>query len=139
MSDFIFVYGTLLSTVPSVASKWLSQHAQLIGEVTFPGTLYDLGSYPGFVTGAAASGEVAGEVYQLYDRMEAFRFLDKYEGLDAQEPLYRRGELLHPDYGRVWTYIYQGETNDLPIIVGGDYRKYYDQQARHRLFIQSGE
>lgn len=139
MSDLIFVYGTLLSAVPSAASKWLREHAKLISEVTFPGVLYDLGSYPGFVSKLERSNLVIGEIYQLYEPVEAFRYLDQYEGLEEQEPLYRREELAHPDHGRVWTYIYQGETKDLPLIVGGDYRNYYEQQARHRLFIGGSE
>lgn len=136
MSDRIFVYGTLLSTVPSAASKWLLQHAQLLGEASFPGALYDLGSYPGFVLTTTSSGRVAGEIFQLYDPVAAFAFLDIYEGLDEQEPLYRRDVLEHPDYGQVWTYIYQGATKDLSLIAGGDYRKYYEQHALHRLFIE---
>ena len=106
LSDRIFVYGTLLSTVPSAASKWLLQHAQLLGEASFPGALYDLGSYPGFVLTTTSSGRVAGEILQLYDPVAAFAFLDIYEGLDEQEPLYRRDVLEHPDYGLVWTYAY---------------------------------
>lgn len=136
MSDLIFVYGTLLSAVPSAASKWLYQHAELLGEVSFPGAIYDLGSYPGFVSVPSASDLVLGEIYQLHDIVQAFPYLDKYEGLDEEAPLYRREKLAHPVHGQVWTYIYQGETKDLPLIVGGDYRKYYEQQARHRLFIR---
>lgn len=136
MSDLIFVYGTLLSEVPSAASKWLHQHAQLLGEVSFPGAIYDLGSYPGFVSVPSAADLVLGEVYQLHDAVQAFQYLDKYEGVEEREPQYRREELAHPDHGAVWTYIYQGETKDLPLIVGGDYRNYYEQQAGHRLFIR---
>lgn len=139
LSDLIFVYGTLLSAVPSAASKWLQQHARLLGEASFPGMIYDLGAYPGFVSDPSVSCQVVGEVYQLYAAEKAFSYLDKYEGLDEQVPLYRREKLTHAGYGTVWTYIYQGETTDLSLIAGGDYRNFFEQQARHRLFIRGSE
>lgn len=139
MSDLIFVYGTLLRTVPSAASNSLKQYARFVGEAVFPGVLYDLGSYPGFAPGPATPGLVKGEIYELHEPKEAFIYLDRYEGLDEQTPLYRREKLTHPDHGQVWTYIYQGETTGLPLIPGGDYRNYYEQQARHLMFIQRGE
>lgn len=139
MSDLIFVYGTLLSTVPSAASKWLQQHGLLLGEVSFPGKIYDLGAYPGFVSEPSAACQVVGEVYQLQAAAEAFSYLDKYEGLDEQEPQYRREQLLHPAYGMVWAYLYQGTTSDLPLITGGDYRNFYELHALHRLFIRGSD
>lgn len=137
MSDHVFVYGTLLSTIPSAASKWLSENAKLCEQASFSGALYDLGSYPGFVLGEKRVGTVAGEIHYLIERDSALDCLDKYEGLDEEPPLYKRELLLHPKYGGVWAYTYQGETKGLSLIPGGDYLNYYKKQARHRLFIGS--
>ncbi|MGH1436522.1 MAG: gamma-glutamylcyclotransferase family protein [Lewinella sp.] len=137
MSDHVFVYGTLLSTIPSAASKWLSENAQLCEQASFPGVLYDLGSYPGFVLGEKIVGAVVGEIHRLSERESALDCLDKYEGLDEEPPLYKRELLLHPKYGEVWTYTYQGETKGLSLIPGGNYLNYCKKQAKHRLFIGS--
>ena len=78
-ATLLFVYGSLLSEVPSAMSLFLRTHSQGFEPLYLPGKLYDLGYYPGFVHLPQASTLVYGEVHQLLDADKALRELDAYE------------------------------------------------------------
>ena len=138
-ATLLFVYGSLLSEVPSAMSLFLRTHSQGFEPLYLPGKLYDLGYYPGFVHLPQASTLVYGEVHQLLDADKALRELDAYECVDEVPPEYLR--LLLPIPGcsdQVWAYIYQFSVAQLPEIVGGDYRQHYAQNEQHLNFIKQG-
>ena len=137
--EYLFVYGTLLSDIPSSMSKFLRRRADLIGKATTAGTLYDLGGYPGFVAGG--SGDVHGELYRLHaDRAEESRqLLDAYEGVSgaageeyAKQPV----EVTVKDGGRftATTYVYTLPTDELPVIPRGNYPLFYRSNPEHQKF-----
>lgn len=97
----VFVYGTLLTGEPNhghyLDDEWLEGNAILSGY-----DLYDLGSYPGIVSG---KGNVKGELYKV-DR-EALNNLDY---LEREGSLYiRRGEVVAKENGEAavaFVYVY---------------------------------
>ena len=72
--DYLFVYGTLMSTNRS--NRAYLDDAEYLGKFTLNGyELYDLGSYPGIVEG---NDKVKGELYAVsIDKLDD---IDRYEG-----------------------------------------------------------
>ncbi len=139
MPTHLFVYGTLLSDIPSSMSKFLRRRATLIGKATASGTLYDLGLYPGFVGGA---GSVKGELYRLHDAQlpETLEMLDAYETVTgAPEDQYRRISVTATiGDGGTFTaqvYEYRGSTNGKNTIPKGDYCPFYRSNPDHQRFV----
>ena len=137
--EYLFVYGTLLSDIPSSMSKFVRRRADLVGKATTPGTLYDLGGYPGFVPGGGS--QVTGELYRIHpDRAaETWGLLDAYESVTgAPEDEYARRELGVRVGGggrfRAVTYVYVGNTKGLTTIPGGNYPAFYRTNPAHRKF-----
>jgi gamma-glutamylcyclotransferase (GGCT)/AIG2-like uncharacterized protein YtfP len=138
LPDYLFVYGTLLSEVPSSMSKFLRRRAALIGRGTTSGRLIDLGGYPGFLS---EGGTTRGEVYRIHAERaeETWQLLDAYEGvsgLSTEE--YRRDwvevKLEHGEIVRAQTYIYQQAAGLRSVIPGGDYLPFYASNPAHRKF-----
>jgi gamma-glutamylcyclotransferase (GGCT)/AIG2-like uncharacterized protein YtfP len=128
----LFVYGSLLKGSPHPMSAYLWSRASFLGETQLPGRLYDLGSYPGFVSDFQAAERVYGHLALLRaDTAEmTWRELDIYEGIEFPDPEYER-RLVKPQlpqfgYQQVWLYHYR-----LPIASGakwirsGDFRDYF--------------
>lgn len=123
MSEYLFVYGTLMSGMP--AAEMLTGAARLVGRGLVRGVLYDLGEYPALWPG---DGDVWGEVYAVAGGA-TLRRIDAYEGCDPSQPesLFRRGRVdVRLENGaviRAWAYFY-----DRPLppearrIACGDYR-----------------
>ena len=76
----LFVYGTLRSRFNNRAARLLRSHGTLIGPATVSGSIYRIGSYPGWKPEPA--GEVRGELYELRNPQETLDALDEYEGED---------------------------------------------------------
>jgi gamma-glutamylcyclotransferase (GGCT)/AIG2-like uncharacterized protein YtfP len=126
VSDYLFIYGTLLrdAAPPSVAG--LLRRLRRIGAATVPGTLYDFERYPGIVL--SGDGVVRGEIVAVPCAATWMR-LDAYEGFDNARPqrsLFRRelcmatgesGQLLP-----CWTYVYNRDVRDAARIDGGCWR-----------------
>jgi gamma-glutamylcyclotransferase (GGCT)/AIG2-like uncharacterized protein YtfP len=96
----------------------LARGAAFVGSGTAPGTLLDLGRYPGLVAGR---GRVRGEVYRLRSR-ELLPVLDREEGYDFE----RRRTLIALADGRrlrAWVYRYRGSRRRAVAIAHGDYRR----------------
>lgn len=139
----LFVYGTLLSNIPSSMSKFLRRRATLVGKATTPGVLYNLGSYPGFVAGGDAL--VAGELY-LVDPVQAaqtMEMLDAYESVTG-EPTdeYKRTVVAVQVSGggtfSAETYVFTGATEGKAIIPKGHYPTYYANNPEHQRFVNGG-
>lgn len=140
LPEFLFVYGTLRSDIPSSMSKFLRRRGELVGRGTTPGRLIDLGGYPGFV---ATEGEetVRGEVHRIHaDRAEeTWHLLDAYEGvsgLDSED--YRRNEvevaLDNGDAQTAVTYEFQQAETGRAVIADGDYPPFYATNPTHQKF-----
>ena len=86
--DHLFAYGTLQPGLAPAAVRPLVDSLAVVGIGTTPGSLYDLGAYPGAVFDDAAGGTVRGTVYALpADAAAVLASLDQYEGVPT---LYRR-------------------------------------------------
>jgi gamma-glutamylcyclotransferase (GGCT)/AIG2-like uncharacterized protein YtfP len=136
----LFVYGTLLSKIPSSMSKFLRRRATLIGKATTSGSLYDLGMYPGFVGGE--DGQVTGELYLLNpDSMTlTMEMLDAYESVTGEPgDQYRRISVRAQISGggtfTAETYEFTGETEGMHLIPRGDYPTYYLNNPEHERFV----
>ncbi|NJB86378.1 gamma-glutamylcyclotransferase (GGCT)/AIG2-like uncharacterized protein YtfP [Lewinella marina] len=138
-SEYLFVYGTLRSDIPSSMSKFLRRRATLVGKATVAGKLIDLGGYPGFIAGGGTMTK--GELYRIREDQEeeTWQLLDAYEGvsgLPSEE--YRRIEV----EARVaaggkfmaQTYEYQQSTGGKAEIPHGDYPPFYRNNPAHRKF-----
>ena len=139
----LFVYGTLLSSIPSSMSKFLSRRATLVGAARAPGRLFDLGMYPGYV--ADGAGEVLGELYHLHPEGEetTWEMLDAYESVTGEaEDEYRREEIrVRTTEGEEYaadTYVFTGEHQQKAVIPNGDYRAFYAGSAEHQRFVNGG-
>lgn len=138
-NDLLFVYGTLMSEVPSSMSKFLRRRAHLLGKATAPGRLIDLGGYPAFIGGEGAL--VRGELYRIDAQRaeESWQLLDAYEGVSGS-PLddYRKVGLTVTSeaVGEVEAiaYEYQQAAGDRPVIAGGNYLPFYRQNSLHQNF-----
>jgi gamma-glutamylcyclotransferase (GGCT)/AIG2-like uncharacterized protein YtfP len=135
-AEYVAVYGSLMSDLPPEDAPDFAGYFDPSGPCTIEGCLYDLGSYPGLVAG---EGTVKGELYRLKfplsdpRSVQAFRALDKFERFSAhkvRESLYVRQvvRLKEPAGLDVWVYIYNRQTQDLPLVPNGDWREH----IRHR-------
>lgn len=129
--DYLLVYGTLRASFTNAAAQFLHQRSRYVGEVSFPGSLFDLGTYPGAVYQPDSLTRVAGTVYAIgHHKPAVLAFLDEYEGIGP-------GYALPHEYIRVivpidfqsrqidcWMYLYNHSTENKRVIVGGDYAAY---------------
>ena len=121
----IVLYGTLRAGYPAHARLRLRAALTYVGKCILPGSLYDLGRYPGFVPGA---GSAYGELYRLADPGVLAR-LDAFEGYDARKPggsAYLRVPLRVPRSRlaktvRVpaWIYVFNGHTAGRRVVLDG--------------------
>lgn len=143
---YLFVYGTLLSDVPSAMSQYLNREGRLVSQVRLPGWLFDLGQYPGFVYDPNAPHSALGEIYKLSRPEQSLAILDTYEGINpdpyAVNEYARLKVAAPPEAGEevteLFVYSYLGKTEGLRLIPDGDYRRYYPKSARHLSFIERG-
>lgn len=129
MTQYIFLYGTLLpSHAPAQIAPTVSR-LRSVGRGQSQGWLYDLGRYPGAVF-RKEGPPIHGEVFELPDDPEALRQLDAYEEFDPQLP--DSSEFVRQDWpvmmedGRkitCWVYVYNRDPGAAPRIVGGDFAK----------------
>lgn len=137
----LFVYGTLLSNIPSSMSKFLRRRAVLVGKATIPGSLHDLGSYPGYFPEGA--GTVIGELWRLNDdrREQTLEMLDAYESVTGEtDDEYSRLTVLATVGGggtfSAETYACRADVSGQPLIPRGNYPPFYAQNAAHRRFVE---
>ncbi len=121
----VFVYGTLRAGGSNDIRRYRPT-PQWVGQGSVPGTLYDLGAYPGMALGG--EGRVIGEVYMVSADVEAA--LDRLEEVrddDAGE--YRRRTVRVPvaGVGDVNCLVYEihpDRVRAAAVIVGGDWIKH---------------
>jgi gamma-glutamylcyclotransferase (GGCT)/AIG2-like uncharacterized protein YtfP len=134
VSDFLFVYGTLL---PGLAPPEIAPAvAQLrpVAQGSVQGVLYDLGEYPGAVIDLPevdlsekempVRGCIPGMIFQI-PNPRLLRQLDEYEGFDPAAPaaslFVRKLHEVRLDDGRTlscWVYVYNqnpGNARKVPL------------------------
>ena len=130
MSEFLFVYGTLLPDVASESIAPVLSRVRRLGAATVRGTLFDLGNFPGL--SLDADGVVRGELVQVRSASLWLR-LDAYEGCSPAHPkrsLFRRERCVatrildSSDAGageqlEAWVYVYNRDLGDAPRIDSG--------------------
>ena len=128
MTRYLFTYGTLLSGLGHPMHEVLAKHADLLGPGYINGKLYDLGNYPGLVLSNNTKKVVFGEIYQVLDETELFRYLDDYEGCaghSRQPHEYQRDLVSVHDAAEhsllAWVYLYKQPVQHLSLIPTGDY------------------
>jgi len=123
----IFCYGTLMRGEERF--HFLSEGGlDRIVPAETPGTLYDLGSYPGMKR-EAQGGRVRGELAypsDLETRLECLDAVEDFFGLGNPGNLYRR-VVVPVDTGgglieRAWIYLWTGDPAGHPVIASGDWR-----------------
>lgn len=104
----VLVYGTLRSGHAAHYSFDLDSSPSL-GTYRIPGSIYDLGAFPGYRPDQHEAGVVV-EAYKVNDHQLAQ--LDRYEGYRPENPagsLYLREQVEVPELGDAFIYVYNQE------------------------------
>lgn len=130
-SDYLFIYGTLLSALNHPMHDVLKRYAELSAEVTLQAKLFDLGRYPGVVLSDNQKNRVKGEIYKISDCGKLFKVLDRYEGCSDEFPephqyLRRVVPVQADDDTKIdaWVYLFNWNSTGHRHIDLGDYKKY---------------
>jgi gamma-glutamylcyclotransferase (GGCT)/AIG2-like uncharacterized protein YtfP len=125
--SYLFVYGTLRTSIEIPVKEQIRGHVELIGEAEIKGKLYDMGGYPAAVP--AGDGVIKGEVLKITDAEKVFGALDTYEGYNYQR---RQQEVTLPDGEKIsaWVYWYVQSVEGKPTIEEKDYLEYLKQNKR---------
>ena len=118
MSDFLFVYGTLMQTAGHAAHGLLQPHAEYVRDGYFVGRLYRAGDYPVAIASSDPDDRVFGEFYRVSNAPALFAALDEYEG----EGFVRQKVPVHGDGAAVseaWMYVFTGDVTPLARIPSG--------------------
>lgn len=132
--EHIFVYGTLCRFAGHPMRHKLLQYATYMENGWINGTLYDLGQYPGLVSGTH-DNQVSGEIYRIAEVDPLLGILDEYEGCLPDAPLpreyVRSVATVKKSSGRIncWVYEYIGEVADKAIIHTGCYQQYVQNRS----------
>jgi gamma-glutamylcyclotransferase (GGCT)/AIG2-like uncharacterized protein YtfP len=78
------------------------QSARFLGETTFPGQLYHLGSYPALRPAEGPEDVVQGEVYEVGDAL-----LARLDSIEGHPWMYKREPIQTPNFGECQAYFYQ--------------------------------
>lgn len=143
MTSHLFIYGTLLRGIGHPMHELLEQHSRLIGHGYINGNLYEITDYPALVLSNNAKKIVWGEIYQIQNEPELFKYLDEYEGCAAHSRRpheYQRDLVSIHDSGQhcllAWAYLYKQPVAHLQLIPNGDYLAY---RNKGRLKIVNSE
>lgn len=125
--SYLFVYGTLRTSIEIPVKEQIQGHVELIGEAEIKGNLYDMGGYPAAVP--AEDGVIKGEVLKITDPEKVFGALDTYEGYNYQR---RQQEVTLPGGEKInaWVYWYVQSVEGKPRIEEKDYLEYLKQNKR---------
>jgi len=119
--DAIAVYGLLRAGESGFARFGLADAFKPLGPCLIPGALWDLGRFPGLVSGP---GEVVGELFEIADASVMPR-LDEFEDYWPKDPARSRYDrvktrLIRPDRA-AWVYVWRLSLEDAAPINGGDW------------------
>lgn len=122
-SNYLFVYGTLLSDVNHDMSRFLAVRSQFVGKGYFKGKLYRIDWYPGAVLSDLDTDKVYGSIHKVSNNPIVFKILDEYEGVG--EYLYKRQLIdVYLDTKtsiKSWVYLYNQPLSNAEQILSGDF------------------
>jgi len=128
MSEYLFVYGTLLKDFDGYMSKFLKRNSEFVRTGYFNGRLYQISWYPGAVLSDLPSEKVFGHLFKIHNEQKTFQILDNYEGIgeSAEHPNEYKRELIQAYLGskvtiNTWVYVYNLPTTHLKLITSGNY------------------
>ena len=142
MSQYLFVYGTLLPDLMPDEQQVIVEKLQFFGNGWMPGLLYDLDVYPGAVFDKEAITRINGCIYRLHTdealRQESLKALDDSEGFipeNHQHSLFIREqatiETVDGSKVECWVYVYNQNLDNASLIPSGDYAQ-FRVDAEHR-------
>jgi len=125
MSEFVFLYGSLMRGFEMHDALDLPSIAKFAGEAMCRGRLYDLGDHPGMTL--EGTGRVQGELYRVQEDV-VIEMIDRHEGYypeTRQGSTYvrRLEEMVNRDL-KAWVYVYNGSTNGHEVIESGSWREH---------------
>lgn len=129
LSNYLFVYGTLLKDAENPMSLYLNDHSDYLGEGYMSGELYKVDFYPGAVYIPSTGKKVFGEIYQLREVNSVLEVLDTYEDFDPAAPeqslfvreivpVYHNGQQV-----KVWVYLYNHPVENFQKVESGIWGK----------------
>jgi gamma-glutamylcyclotransferase (GGCT)/AIG2-like uncharacterized protein YtfP len=128
MTEYLFLYGTLLSGKLSNEAAAIVRQLRPVAPARVAGRLYDLGEYPGAVVDRSARTSIKGVLFELPNDDSVLRTLDDYEEFDRvnkKNSLFVRIRAVAKlaDGTRVssWIYVYNRDPGSAHLIAGGDY------------------
>ena len=118
MSEYIFLYGTLLPELAPAKMAAAVGQLRVVGPATVPGRLYDLGNYLGAVLGGRS--RIRGRVFELPAKKSVLKSFDDYEGT---EYIRKKCRALLQDGRKLtcWIYEYNRDPGPAKLVPGGDY------------------
>lgn len=130
MSEYLFLYGTLLPTEAAEEIAHVVRRFHHVGSASVPGRLYDFGDYPGAVLDPSSPTSICGELVALPTDETLLGELDRYEEFQPANPeaslfIRKKTKVMVTD-GRsfeAWIYVLNRDPGDAPIVRGGDYSK----------------
>jgi len=131
MTEYLFLYGTLLPGDSTEESSRIVGRLKRVGSATVRGRLYDFGDYPGAVLDRTAKSSIKGELFELpNDDDSALKALDDYEEFnrtDRRNSLFVRTRTVATLQGgrqlNAWVYVYNRNPGSARQIASGDYSK----------------
>lgn len=127
--DYLALYGSLMRGFGEVEKISTIQKLEYKGSCNIPGSLYDLGEYPGLVPDD--DSVVVGELYVVKDSriFREFDIFERYDPNNRKDSLYVRSciRLREPKLD-AWVYIYNKETSGKERIYSGDWRAHQKQK-----------
>jgi gamma-glutamylcyclotransferase (GGCT)/AIG2-like uncharacterized protein YtfP len=132
MKDYLFVYGTLKHEFAPPEISVELEKLKYVGDGFIYGRLYDLGQYPGVVSGRGIREKVFGRIYEIpsaYDESLLAK-LDDYEEYYRNAKgrslfVRRRVNVYRPNREplRTWAYLYNKDVKPSQRIKSGHYRE----------------
>jgi gamma-glutamylcyclotransferase (GGCT)/AIG2-like uncharacterized protein YtfP len=129
-TNFIFVYGTLLSNYKNNPFKnHFQENLKFISYAKTPGQLFLVDYYPAWIPESSNNEWVYGEVYEIFYPDKSFTLLDQYESFDPEDSI-------NSEYLRIiqkvilisnetvidsWIYKYNFSINNLTKISNGNF------------------
>jgi gamma-glutamylcyclotransferase (GGCT)/AIG2-like uncharacterized protein YtfP len=130
MTDYLFIYGTLMPSEADDEIAHIVRRLRRLGAAYVRGRLYNFGEYPGAVIDHSANTLVRGELVELPADKGILDALDKYEEFNPSKPqkslFVRKKAKIKLASGRTvegWIYVYNRNPGNAPLIRGGNYSK----------------
>ena len=130
MTDYLFLYGTLLPDYAAEEAADIVRLFKHIGSAYVTGRLYDLGDYPGAILDQSSETSICGELVALPQGHNLIEELDRYEEFDPSNPegslfIRKRTNVILASGETVpaWIYVYNRDPGNAPVVRGGDYSK----------------